>query len=130
MKAKGITARRRGEAVTEEMLAIRGALEMAKVAGWINIEIQSNCKNVVSQINTGNVQECRLQTILEDIEDLKKSFDYCIFSFVSRTANGCSHSWAQSAVKSIRSIEWEGSFPTWLSNLVRKDMRVVIPFYN
>nr|XP_027096066.1 uncharacterized protein LOC113715962 [Coffea arabica] len=105
VKAKGIIARKRGDATTEEMLAIRGVLEMAKVARWTSI--QSDCKTVVSLINTGNVQECRLQTILEDIEDLKKSFDCYLFSFVPRTANGCSHAMAQFAVKSVGTIEWE-----------------------
>ena len=69
-------------------------------------------------------------SILEDIEDLKQIFDCCIFSFAPRTANGCSHSLAQFAVKLIRNVEWEGSFPAWLLDLVRKDMRVVFPFCN
>ncbi|XP_071927599.1 uncharacterized protein [Coffea arabica] len=60
VKAKGITESRRGEAAKEEALAIRSALEMVKDAGWTNIEVQSNCKSVVSQINTGNVQDCYL----------------------------------------------------------------------
>ncbi|XP_071933154.1 uncharacterized protein [Coffea arabica] len=130
VKAKGITERRRGEAATEETLAIRGALEMPQGARWTNIEVQSDCKNVVSLINTDNVQDCTLQTILEDIDILKKSFGSCNFSFVPRTANGCSHAMAQFAIKSIRKIEWEGSFPTWLSGLARKDIGVVAPFFN
>ncbi|XP_027086499.1 uncharacterized protein [Coffea arabica] len=55
VKAKGITARRRGEATTEEALAIRCALEMARSTGWTTIEVQSDCKYVVNLINSGNV---------------------------------------------------------------------------
>ena len=130
VKAKGITERRKGEAATEETLAIRGALEMAQGAGWTNIEVQSDCKYVVSLINTDNVQECRLQTLLDDIDVLKKRFESCTFSFVPRTANSCSHELAQFAVKATRSFEWEGTFPTWLSALARKDMGVVTFFCN
>nr|XP_027065979.1 mitochondrial inner membrane protease subunit 2-like isoform X1 [Coffea arabica]XP_027065980.1 mitochondrial inner membrane protease subunit 2-like isoform X1 [Coffea arabica] len=74
--------------------------------------------------------DCKVQTILEDIEDLKKNFESCLFLFVPRTANSCSHAMAQFAVKSVRMIEWEGAFPFWLSELARKDMGVVTPFCN
>ena len=105
VKAKGITDRRKGDAATEETLAIRSALEMAQGAGWTNIEVQSDCKYVVSLINTDNVQEGRLQTLLEDIDVLKKRFESCNFSFVPRTANSCSHELAQFVVKATRNFE-------------------------
>ena len=130
VRAKGITARRKGIAATEEALAIRGALEMAQFTGWTNIEVQSDCKHVVSLINTDNVQDCSLQTILEDIDVQKRNFESCTFTFVPRTVNQCSHELAQFAAKATRSFEWEGSFPIWLSSLVRKDMGVVTPFCN
>ncbi|XP_071933570.1 uncharacterized protein [Coffea arabica] len=125
VKAKGIVARRRGEPTIEEALALRSALEMATTAGWTTIEVQSDCKFVVSLINSSNVQDCKIQTILEDIEDLKKNFESCVVLFVPRTANNCSHAMAQFAVKSVRMIEWEGTFPFWLSELARKDMGVL-----
>ncbi|XP_071912212.1 uncharacterized protein [Coffea arabica] len=130
VKAKGITDRRKGDAAREETLAIRNALEMAQGAGWTNIEVQSDCKYIVSLINTDNVQEGRLQTLLEDIDVLKKRFESCNFSFVPRTANSCSHELAQFAVKATRNFEWEDSFPVWFSILARKDMGVVTPFCN
>ncbi|XP_071917188.1 uncharacterized protein [Coffea arabica] len=105
VKVKGITDRRKGDAATEETLAIRSALEMAQGAGWTNIEVQSDCKYVVSLINTDNVQEGRLQTLLEDIDVLKKRFESCNFSFVPRTANSCSHELAQFVVKATRNFE-------------------------
>nr|XP_027071698.1 uncharacterized protein LOC113696490 [Coffea arabica] len=122
VKVRGISRRKKGEAATEESLAIRSALEMAQAAGWTKIEVQSDCRNVVSSINAGNVQDCKLQTILEDIEALKTSFDSCIFSFVPRSANGYSHEVAQFATKVVKTIDWQASFPTWLTVLARKDM--------
>nr|XP_027120381.1 uncharacterized protein LOC113737334 [Coffea arabica] len=130
VRAKGITARRKGIAATEEALAIRGALEMAQIAGWTTIEVQSDCKHVVSLINMDNGQDCSLQTILDDIDVQKGNFESCTFTFVPRTVNQCSHELAQFAAKATRDFEWEGSFPAWLSSLVRKDMGVVTPFCN
>ncbi|XP_027093792.1 uncharacterized protein [Coffea arabica] len=122
VKAQGIIGRRRSEAATEESLAIRSALEMTQLAGWTKIEVQSDCKNIVSSINPDNVQDCKIQTILEDIEALKNSFDSCLFSFVPRTVNICSHALAQFAVRSVQNFEWKDSFPIWLSQLASKDM--------
>ncbi|XP_027171710.1 uncharacterized protein LOC113771313 [Coffea eugenioides] len=130
VKAKGIVTRRRGAPAIEEAMAIRSALEMTTNAGWTTIEVQSDCKCVISLINSSNAQDCKLQTILDDIEDLKKNFDCCVFLFIPRTANSCSHALAQFTVKSVRIIEWEGSFPFWFSELARKDMGVVTPFCN
>ena len=130
VKAKGISECKREEAGKEEALAIRSALVMAKDAGWTNIEVQTDCKGVVDQINTGNVQDNSIKTILEDIGDLRQDFDCCKFSFVPRAGNGCSHSLAQFTVKLIRNVEWKNSFPMWLIDLVRKDMGVVTPFCN
>ncbi|XP_071923104.1 uncharacterized protein [Coffea arabica] len=130
VKVRGISRRKRGETATEESLAIRSAPEMAQDAGWTKIEVQSDCRNIVRSINAGNVQDRKLQTILEDIEALKTSFDSCIFSFVPRIANGCSHAMAQFATKVVKTIDWEVSFPTWLTVLARKDMGVVTPFCN
>nr|XP_027102734.1 uncharacterized protein LOC113723976 [Coffea arabica] len=121
VKAQGIIGRRRSDAATEESLAIRAALEMAQLARWTKIEVQSDCKNIVSSINLGNVQDCKLQTILEDNEALKNSFDSCLFSFALRTVNVCSHALAQFAVRSVRNFEWIDSFPIWLSQIASKD---------
>ncbi|XP_071924712.1 uncharacterized protein [Coffea arabica] len=130
VKAKEISECKRGEAGKEEALAIRSALVMAKDAGWTSIEVQTDCKGVVDQINIGNVQDSSIETILEDIGDLRQDFDCCKFSFVPRAGNGCSHSLAQFTVKLIRNVEWKNSFPMWLIDLVRKDMGVVTPFCN
>ena len=71
VEAKGITECKRREAGKEEALAIRSALEMAKDAGWTNIEVQTDCKSVVDQINTSNVQDSSIETVLKDIDDLR-----------------------------------------------------------
>ncbi|XP_027184061.1 uncharacterized protein LOC113782367 [Coffea eugenioides] len=130
IKAKGISECKQGDASREESLAIRSALVMAKDACWTNIEVQTDSKGVVDQINTGNVQDSNIETVLEDIDDLRQEFDCCKFSFVPRKGNGCSHALAQFATKLVKNVEWENTFPMWLIDLVRKDMGVVTPFCN
>ncbi|XP_027157187.1 uncharacterized protein LOC113758609 [Coffea eugenioides] len=130
MKAKGIMERKKGTAMEEEALAVRAALVMAKAAGWMKIEVQSDCKSVVNQINASSVHDISIATVLEDIEELKEEFEECNFSFVYRTGNTCSHTLAQNAIKLVHDIEWNKEFQVWLMDIARKDMRAVAPFCN
>ena len=91
VKVKGISERKRGVASKEEALTIRSALVMAKNAGWTNIEVQIDCKGVVDEINTGNVQDNSIEIVLEDIGNLRQDFECCRFSFVPGARNGCIH---------------------------------------
>ena len=63
---------------------------MAKDVGWTKIEVQSDYKLVVNQINAS--QDISIATVLEDIEKMKEGFEQCNFSFVYRVGNMCSTS--------------------------------------
>nr|XP_027067422.1 uncharacterized protein LOC113693034 [Coffea arabica] len=132
MRAKGIMECKMGTAMEEEALAVRAALVMAKAVGWTKIEVQSDCKSVVDQINASSVHDISIATVLEDIEELKKEFQECNFSFVYRTGNTCSHTLAQNAIKLVHDIdiEWNNEFPVWLMDMAWKDMRAIAPFCN
>ncbi|XP_027172661.1 uncharacterized protein LOC113772268 [Coffea eugenioides] len=99
VKAKGIVHQRKSEASIVEALAIRNALVMAKDAGWTKIEVYTDCKSVVDQINTRIVNNYNIATVLEDIQELRQWFQSCSFSFVHRAENRCSHELAQFASK-------------------------------
>ncbi|XP_027125094.1 uncharacterized protein [Coffea arabica] len=105
VKAKGIVHQRKSEASMVEALAIRNALVMAKDAGWTKIEVCTDCKSVVDQINTRNVNNYNIATVLEDIQELRQWFQSCSFSFVHRAENRCSHELAQFAVQLVQDIE-------------------------
>ncbi|XP_027093581.1 uncharacterized protein [Coffea arabica] len=128
MKAKAIVNQYKGEPSTEEALAIRNAMLMAKQVGWTKIIIHSDSKSVIDQIHRSNEYEVNIATILEDAQDLTTHFESCRFVFISRTENEISHVLAQFAVQLVHDIEWEQDFPVWLMDLVRKEMRVVAPF--
>lgn len=57
LRAKGTVERKKGEALVEEILTIREALQLAKEAGWRKIEVQSDCKAATDQIRNINVRE-------------------------------------------------------------------------
>lgn len=130
LKAQGQVESKEGQAALEEALAIREALKMARFAGWTKIEVQSDCKSVVDQINSGNVMVENLRTVLEDIQEMRKSLDICNFLFIHRSGNQCSHLLAKFAVKMLHYVEWENQFPVWLIDRAAKDMGVVTPFCN
>nr|XP_027124194.1 uncharacterized protein LOC113740878 [Coffea arabica] len=91
LRAMGLVEHKRGEASTEEALAVRAVLMMTKNAGWTKIDVQTNCKVVVDQIDASKTHEGHLATILEDIVELRTDFELCSSSFVHRTGNQCCH---------------------------------------
>ena len=111
MKAKGIMERKKGTATEDESLAVRAVLVMAQTAGWTKMEVQSDCKSVVDQINASHVQDISIATVLENIEERKEDFEQCNFSFVYGASNMCSHTLTQDAIKLIHDIEWDNEYP-------------------
>ena len=55
IRAKGVVERKRREAVMEETLTIRMALQIAREAGWRKIAILLDCKTATNQIRINNV---------------------------------------------------------------------------
>lgn len=128
IKAQGKVEIKRGDAASEECLAIRDALMMARDARWTDIEVQSDCKSIVDHINSGSSLVENLRTVLEDIQELRRKFAKCSFLFVHRSGNQSSHLLARFAVKLIHDVQWDNEFPVWLIDRAAKDMGVVTPF--
>ncbi|XP_027075749.2 uncharacterized protein [Coffea arabica] len=55
IRAKGVVERKKGEALMEETLTIRLALQMAREVGWRKIAILSDCKMATDYIRCNNV---------------------------------------------------------------------------
>ncbi|XP_071902573.1 uncharacterized protein [Coffea arabica] len=130
LRARGVMEMKIGVALMEEALTIRMALQMARRAGWGKIEVMSDCKTAVDMITSNNVQDGLIATILEDIEDLIKGFDFCTVLWVPRSANVGSHRLAQFATKLVNDIDWENNFPMWLIEAANKDWRAEATFCN
>ncbi|XP_027148760.1 uncharacterized protein LOC113749274 [Coffea eugenioides] len=116
---------RHTEAMVEEATAIRTALIKARTMGWRRIEVQSDCKGVVDGIRTGCRKEPKVGAIIEDVLKLGSQFDTCSFSFIKREGNRVGHHLAKFAIQVTSDIEWEESFPVWLVNLAKQDVRAV-----
>ncbi|XP_027099102.2 uncharacterized protein [Coffea arabica] len=80
IRAKGVVEWKKGEALMEETLTIRLALQMAQETSWRKIAILSDCKTATDHIRCNNVQDGTLANILEDIAYLIQVFDYCTIS--------------------------------------------------
>ncbi|XP_027127808.1 uncharacterized protein [Coffea arabica] len=94
MKAWARAEQKTSEPQVEEAAAIQMGMQMAQEANWKAVEFQSDCKAVVDMINKENEQDTRVDTILEDIANMRCLFEKCTFSFVHRAGNSCAHSLA------------------------------------
>mgnify|MGYP004712445161 CR=1 FL=1 len=122
-----VLKKRCSDPVVEEACAIRKALTVAMQEGWVNIEVQSNCKIVVSKILDEDIRDAKIGTLVEDIKLLKNNFRNCSFSFIRREGNVASHSLARFALNLVEDVYWKVSFPLWLIRLAREDLGAVAP---
>ncbi|XP_027071883.1 uncharacterized protein [Coffea arabica] len=114
------------EAMAEEVNAIRTALIKVGTMGWRKIEIQSDCKGVVEKIKTGCRKDPKIGAIIEDILRLGNQFAECYFSFVRREGNCVSHHLEKFAIQVTIDVDWEESFPVWLVNLAKQDVKQLL----
>ena len=125
LKAWAGSGERHTEAVVEEAATIRTALIKAERMGWRMVEVQSDCKSVVESIRMVCRKYPQVGARVGEVLRLGKQFDSCYFSFVKREGNCVSHNLAKFAMQMTSDIEWEESFPVWLVNLAKKDVRAV-----
>lgn len=90
------------------------ALIMAKATKWRRIEVQSDCKAAIDNIQVRKVEDSSIATILEDIQVMREVFEHCTSSFLYKAGNVCAYTIAQFAVKLVMNVVWENSFPMWL----------------
>ncbi|XP_027118308.1 uncharacterized protein [Coffea arabica] len=128
IRARGVVEQKKGDALMEETLAIRLALQMAREEGWGKIAIFSDCKTATNYINDNNVQDGILATILEDIADMVQVFDYCTISWKPRSLNTASHRLACFASQLVNDVNWVNQFPCWLKEANRLDDRAYTHF--
>ena len=80
---------------------------MIKNARSTKIEVHTDCKLVVDQINSCNDYDYNITTIMEGIQELRAGFKSCSFFFVPRSKNQISHTLGQFAVKLVHDVDWE-----------------------
>ncbi|XP_071927613.1 uncharacterized protein [Coffea arabica] len=118
---------RNGVPAVEEARAIRKALMFAKMNGWRNIIIQSNCKRIIDQIREGNLNDHLAGAVLFDILVISKDFSSCLFSFIKREGNNVCHHLIKFALNLVSEIAWMDSFPSWLISLAKDDVGAFAP---
>ncbi|XP_027100417.1 uncharacterized protein LOC113751926 [Coffea eugenioides] len=128
IRARGVVEQKKGDALMEETLIVRLALQMAPEEGWGKIAIFSDCKTATDYINGNNVQDGILATILEDIADMVQVFDYCTISWMPRSLNTASHRLACFASQLVNDVNWVNQCPNWLKEANRLDDRAYAHF--
>lgn len=124
-KTWAIPVEYRADPAILEAEAIRLALLYAIQENWADIIICSDCKVVIDKINNHELDESMLSIVICDILNLVHSFWCCSFCFVKREVNGVSHSLAKFAIKLIKEVKWETSFPMWLKKKSQDDDRAL-----
>jgi ribonuclease HI len=83
------------DACIAEALAIRWAIELAKVENWCEIIVESDAQVCMNALLLDAVGcEWRIYNLRSDILDLASKFDFCEFCWVKREANMAAHSLA------------------------------------
>ncbi|XP_071933645.1 uncharacterized protein [Coffea arabica] len=116
-------------AKVEEAKALRLAMLVAKQNGWRRVEFESDCLQVINDINSTNDEAVRC-TVISDIRKLKYRFDECCFAFTKRENNSVSHTLARKALQMECPAEWKECFPGWLLELAHADCKGSCPFFS
>ncbi|CAE6223796.1 unnamed protein product [Arabidopsis arenosa] len=89
-----------GSALFAETLALQSALVDAKSAGLQQLIVFSDCKVLISLLNSGN-SIVELRGLLQDIRELSVSFTLIRFFFISRSSNVLADSLAKAALADV-----------------------------
>ncbi|XP_071901202.1 uncharacterized protein [Coffea arabica] len=128
LKAWAIPNRSCSNPKLEESMALRAAMLLAKQQGWKKVVFESDCLQMVEEINKEQLYEIG-SVVLDDIRELRTNFYECCFTFTRRVNNFVSHRLAKLAISSKTLTEWKDIFPDWLPALVQADIEGSCPSY-
>ena len=107
-----------------EARAILFGLQAAFDAGLRNLEVESDCLNVIKMLK-GHTARTVTQVIVNDILSLSNLFSFCSFSFVNRVCNKVAHSMAQLSLSFEEKRVWLEDHPPDLLSLVLADKALI-----
>ncbi|XP_043710514.1 uncharacterized protein LOC122659471 [Telopea speciosissima] len=108
-------------AVRGEAIVIRCALIEAVAVGFANLQVESDCKEVIDYIHDQNQHPLyEFSTIISDIRRLSSSFDFISFRCIPRAMNGISDALARKALSIMCMTDWPNSTP-WLHDLCESE---------
>ena len=110
----------------EVALALRFAMLVANQNGQRRVEFESDCLQVVRELNSVNEEVIRC-TVIAHLKKLILNFDECCFAYTRRANNFVSHSLAKKALQLECSAEWKDCFPGWLHELAHADCKGSCP---
>jgi ribonuclease HI len=107
-----------------ELGACRMALEMAKEAGVQKIVVETDCKGVVTKLNSDGIDRSLHGPMVEDIKFRLREFDDYKVQFVRRSANEVANRLAKEGCKNKLCASWMGDPPAIIVELLGTDVSV------
>ncbi|XP_030924586.1 uncharacterized protein LOC115951544 [Quercus lobata] len=106
------------DSLKAEIIACRKALEFAIDAGFTDLVIEGDNKNVMQLVSASREDFSRLGHVIQDIKWLAQGLRRVSFSYVKRGANSVAHSLARFAKNVVDDMYWlEDSPPPALDAL-------------
>ena len=102
-----------------EALALHEALTTAKVAGFQNVMVASDCLSLINKVNMVQFDRSPTGAIVHDIKKKATTFVSCSFKHVSRSCNEAAHILAKSADHvQVDSSCWFNAYPDEIRNII------------
>lgn len=83
--------------------------------------METDCGNLVQLVQAKKRERTRAQMIVDDIQSLASSFDFCVFKFAKRNCNKVAHSISQSSISLSEVRVWMEDHPSDVLPLVISD---------
>ncbi|XP_057445027.1 uncharacterized protein LOC130737292 [Lotus japonicus] len=113
-------------ALMAEALAFREAIILAHNMGWSEIEVESDCLPLVEACRDGKGQG-EIHSIVADILNLRRHFQWCGFSWIPRNSNKVAHEIAKLNYLNDLGPYWLFSLHPAVKSAVIHDARLIPP---
>ncbi|XP_074293866.1 uncharacterized protein LOC141621046 [Silene latifolia] len=113
------------EPKTAEALAIYHGVQEARRRGEKEVIIESDCLNVVEELNARKQGRSSIHLIYNDILSICNSFESCLVVFVSRKLNSVAHALAHHSPWLLGRREWTIDVPPYIRALAECDLSLM-----
>jgi hypothetical protein len=107
-----------------EATACCDGLILARERGFLKVELETDCQVLVNLWNKRSTQKSEISPLIDQMEDLSRSFEGFSFHFISRTCNKLAHACAQMVSRNSQVVEWPIT-PPGFTDIIDSDCKFV-----
>ncbi|KAL2897794.1 Zona pellucida sperm-binding protein 1 [Bienertia sinuspersici] len=100
---------------------MRFGLKYAFEPGLRDMEVESDCSQLISLVRSGSTIRGHTQVLINDIFSRPRQINFCSFNFNLRACNSCAHSLAKVALNLEEVLVWMEDCPADIFPLVMVD---------